>query len=68
MWTAKKCGEAAVVAADLERQTRLANAFEAGVPSAMVIRVPNADHYIYRSNEAEVFRAMNEFLDHLPQP
>lgn len=59
---------AAVVAADLERQTRLANAFEAGVPSAKVIRVPNADHYIYRSNEAEVFRAMNEFLDHLPRP
>jgi pimeloyl-ACP methyl ester carboxylesterase len=59
---------AAVVAADLERQTRLANAFEAGVPSAKVIRLPNANHYIFRSNEAEVFRAMNDFLDKLPQP
>lgn len=59
---------AAVLAADLERQTRLANAFEAGVPSAKVIRLPNADHYIFRSNEAEVFRAMNDFLDKLTQP
>ena len=58
---------AAVVAADLERQTRLANAFEAGVPSAKVIRLPNANHYIFRSNEAEVLRAMNDFLGKLPQ-
>jgi non-heme chloroperoxidase len=59
---------AAVVAADLERQTRLANAFEAGVPSAKVVRVPNASHYVFRSNEAEVLRAMNDFLGKLPQP
>jgi hypothetical protein len=58
---------AAVAAADLERQTRLANAFESGVPSAKVIRLPNADHYIFRSNEAEVLRAMNDFLGKLPQ-
>jgi pimeloyl-ACP methyl ester carboxylesterase len=58
---------AAVVAADLERQTRLANAFEAGVPSAKVIRLLNANHYIFRSNEAEVLRAMNDFLDRLPK-
>jgi non-heme chloroperoxidase len=58
---------AAIASADLERQTRLANAFEAGVPSAKVIRVPNADHYIFRSNEAEVLHAMNEFLGKLPQ-
>ena len=58
---------AAVVAADLERQTRLANAFEAGVPSAKVIRLPNASHYVFRSNEAEVLRAMNDFLGKLPQ-
>jgi len=59
---------AAAVAADLERTTNLANAFEAGVPSAKVVRLPNADHYVFRSNEADVFRAMNEFLDRLPQP
>ena len=58
---------AAIAAADFERQTRLANAFEAGVPSAKVIRLQNADHYIFRSNEAEVLRAMNDFLSKLPQ-
>jgi non-heme chloroperoxidase len=60
--------QAAAVAADLERTTNLANAFEAGVPSAQVIRLPNADHYVFNSNEADVIRAMNDFLDKLPQP
>jgi non-heme chloroperoxidase len=59
---------AAVVAADLERGTRLSNAFEAGVPSAKVVRLHNANHYVFRSNEAEVLRAINEFLGKLPQP
>jgi pimeloyl-ACP methyl ester carboxylesterase len=53
---------------DLERSSNMANAFAAGVPSAQVVRLPNANHYVFRSNEAEVFRAMNDFLDKLPQP
>ena len=59
---------AAAVAADLERTTNLSNAFAAGVPSATVVRLPNANHYVFNSNEAEVLRAMNDFLDKLPQP
>jgi pimeloyl-ACP methyl ester carboxylesterase len=59
---------AAAVAADLERTTNLSNAFAAGVPSAQVVRLPNASHYVFNSNEAEVLRAMNDFLDKLPQP
>jgi non-heme chloroperoxidase len=59
---------AAAAAADLERTTNLSNAFAAGVPSAQVVRLPNANHYVFNSNEAEVFRAMNDFLDKLPQP
>ena len=59
---------AAAVAFDLERSTNLSNAFAEGVPSAQVIRLPNANHYVFRSNEAEVLRAMNDFLDKLPQP
>jgi pimeloyl-ACP methyl ester carboxylesterase len=58
---------AAALAADLERTTNLSNAFAAGVPSAQVVRLPNANHYIFNSNEAEVLRAMNDFLDKLPQ-
>jgi len=59
---------AAALAADLERTTNLSNAFAAGVPSAQVVRLPNARHDVFNSNEAEVLRAMNDFLDQLPQP
>jgi len=40
-------------------------AFEAGVPSARVVVLPNADHYVFRSNEADVLREINTFLHHL---
>jgi pimeloyl-ACP methyl ester carboxylesterase len=43
-----------------------ARAFEAGVPSAHVVRIPNADHYVFNSNEADVLREMNAFLAKLP--
>jgi pimeloyl-ACP methyl ester carboxylesterase len=42
-----------------------ANAFEAGVPGSHVVRLGNADHYVYRSNEAEVTREMDAFMDRL---
>jgi alpha-beta hydrolase superfamily lysophospholipase len=42
------------------------NAFEAGVPSAHVVRIPNADHYIFQSNEAQVLKEMDAFLAKLP--
>ncbi len=42
-------------------------AFEAGVPSARVVRLPNADHYVFRSNEADVLREINTFLQGLPR-
>lgn len=58
----------AAVAADLERTTNLSNAFAAGVPSAEVVRLHNASHSVWISNEAEVFHAINDFLDKLPQP
>jgi len=42
--------------------TARANIFEAGVPSAHVVRLQNADHYVFRSNEADVLREMNAFM------
>jgi pimeloyl-ACP methyl ester carboxylesterase len=39
-----------------------ANAFERGQPSARVVRLPHADHYIFQSNEADVLREINAFL------
>jgi pimeloyl-ACP methyl ester carboxylesterase len=41
-------------------------AFESAQPSAKVVRIPHADHYVFRSNEADVLREMNMFLAGLP--
>ena len=39
-----------------------AKAFEKGLPSAKVIRIPNANHFVFISNEADVLREMNAFI------
>ena len=39
-----------------------ATAFEKGVPSARVVRLAHANHYVFLSNEADVLREMNTFL------
>jgi non-heme chloroperoxidase len=54
--------EAALVAEDSVRCTAQVDAFEAGVPSAHVVRLRNADHYVFKSNESDVIREMNAFL------
>jgi pimeloyl-ACP methyl ester carboxylesterase len=41
-------------------------AFESQVPSAHVVRIANANHYVFRSNEADVLREMNAFISTLP--
>jgi len=58
--------KAARLAADLASCTARADDFAAGVPSSHVVRFPNADHYIFNSNEADVLREMNDFLAKLP--
>jgi Predicted hydrolases or acyltransferases (alpha/beta hydrolase superfamily) len=40
-------------------------AFERGVPSARVVRLPHANHYVFRSNEAEVLQEIRAFIDAL---
>jgi pimeloyl-ACP methyl ester carboxylesterase len=47
---------------DLAMTTADANTFERGVPSARVVRLPHADHFIFVSNEADVLREMNAFF------
>jgi len=46
--------------------TSAAATFEAGVPSARVVRLQNANHYIFISNEADVLREIAELLVGLP--
>jgi pimeloyl-ACP methyl ester carboxylesterase len=43
-----------------------AKAVETGLPSARVVRIPNADHYVFQSNGADVLREMNAFIVSLP--
>ena len=49
-----------------EWQATQIRAFEAGVPSAHVVLIPDAQHHVFLSNEAEVLREMNGFLSKLP--
>ena len=41
-------------------------AFERQVPSAHVVRIPNANHYVFNSNEADILREINAFIATLP--
>ncbi|AXC13336.1 putative hydrolase [Acidisarcina polymorpha] len=59
-------GKSALMADDKSRCARWADNFRQGVPSARIVMIPNADHYVYLSNEAQVAREMNDFLDTLP--
>jgi pimeloyl-ACP methyl ester carboxylesterase len=57
---------ASLVADDHVNVSAQADAFQAGVPSAQVVRIANADHFIFRSNQDEVLQAMNAFIARLP--
>jgi non-heme chloroperoxidase len=35
-------------------------------PSARVVRLLNANHYVFKSNEADVLRELRSFVDTLP--
>jgi len=50
-----------IMAADVARTAY----FEKQSPNARVVRIPNASHYIYRSNETDLVREMNAFMDGL---
>jgi non-heme chloroperoxidase len=54
--------QAAAMSALLERQ---ATSIQDGVPSARVVRLPGAHHYVFLSNEADVLREMRAFLGRL---
>ena len=59
-------GRAKAEAADAAYVGRQAEALQRGIPSAKIVRIPHASHYIFGSNEADVLREMNAFLAALP--
>jgi non-heme chloroperoxidase len=42
--------------------SRQEQSFQRGVPSARLVTLPHANHYVYLSNEADVLQAMRTFL------
>lgn len=55
--------------AEVDSATELqASAFARGVPQARVVRIPRANHFVFRSNEDEVLREMRAFINGLPSP
>jgi len=52
----------AYVAKEAAWTEKQAQAFEGGLPSARVVRLPHANHYVFISNEADVLREMRVFL------
>lgn len=57
---------AAMIASNNRNTEQQAVAFERQVPSAHVVRIANADHYVFLSNEADVLREMDAFIATLP--
>jgi non-heme chloroperoxidase len=49
-------------ARDLETVGAVANAFETGLPTAKVVRIAHANHYVFRSNETDVLRQIDAFV------
>ena len=41
-------------------------ALQRAMPSAQVVVLPNADHFVYNSNNAEVLNYINTFISKLP--
>jgi pimeloyl-ACP methyl ester carboxylesterase len=53
-------------AQDIARVGAQASAFEKGLPTARVVRLPHAKHFVFQSNEAEVLREIAAFTNSLP--
>jgi non-heme chloroperoxidase len=53
---------AAYESRDITSTEAQASAFEKGVPSARVVRLPHAHHLVFLTNEADVLREMRTFL------
>lgn len=51
-----------IVEAESTRWNDQVNAFAAGMPSAHVVKIPNASHDLWRTNKADVVREMKAFM------
>lgn len=59
-------GQSAIKADDLKRCMAQSTAFGAAMPSVPVVRIADANHRVFVSNQDVVERAMNDFMAKLP--
>jgi non-heme chloroperoxidase len=65
---AADAAQAAAAEASDKASTELqAKAFQSGVPQVHVVIIPNQNHYVFISDEANVLRLVTEFINGLPQ-
>lgn len=57
--------KAALIRDDKARCGEWAEVFRRGVPTARIVLIPNAEHYVYLSNGAQVAAEINSFLANL---
>ena len=50
----------------LQQTPEFPGRFARGFPHATVVLLPNANHFVFRSNPEQVLTAMRTFIDHLP--
>ncbi len=56
----------AAEAEDLVKTGAQVEFFQRGLPSAHVVRLSHADHYVFESNQAEVLTEVDAFIVTLP--
>ena len=57
--------KADAIEADIFYTSRQIDVFQKAIPEAKVVRLPNASHYVFRSNDLDIELAMNTFLAEL---
>jgi len=59
--------DSSITRAWLQQTPAFAGRFARGFPDARIVLIPNATHYLFRSNPNEVLAAMRSFIDALPR-
>ena len=65
-WAHNRPGVEKFYASEADQMKRVTDSFRKGVPSAHVVLLPHAAHYVFLSNEADVVREMRAFISTLP--
>jgi len=65
MYRSDPAAQKAAEAEDLVKTGAQVEFFQRGLPSARVVRLPHADHYIFESNQADVLTEVDAFISTL---